>query len=80
MIPPVDITPDTRDISQLWRRLTGDECVAARAHLRGGTVVCVTVERDQTLAMCRAGAIAALSVEAVRSIEEGDDVRRGWVH
>lgn len=80
MIHPVDITPDIRDISQLWCRLTGEKGVTARAHMRGGSVVCVTVERDQTLAMCRAGAIAALSIEAVRSIEEGSGVRRGWVH
>ena len=64
----------------MWRRMTGDDCVAARAHMRGGSVVCVTVERDQTLTMCRAGAIAALSAEAVRSIEGQGDGTRGWVH
>ncbi|MGN7869364.1 hypothetical protein [Paracoccus sp. 22332] len=80
MIPPVDFTADTRDISHLWCRLTGDKGVTARAHMRGGALVCITVERDQTLAMCRAGAIATLSADAVRSIEGQGDGTRGWVH
>lgn len=80
MIHPVDITPDTRDISQLWCRLTGERGVVAQAHMRGGSVVCVTVQSGQTLAMCRAGAIATMSLEAVRSIESQGDGRRGWVH
>lgn len=80
MIPPVDITPDIRDISQLWNRLTGDDGVTALAHMRSGSLVTVTVQHERTLAMCRAGAIATLSAEAVRSIEEQGDGRRGWVH
>lgn len=77
MIPPVDITADTRDITSLWRRMTGDPVDAATAHLRSGQVITVTVSGRRPLAMCRAGACALLSPQAVAAVEYQD---RGRLH
>lgn len=77
MIPPVDITNDTRDITFLWRRMTGTPVTAATAHFRSGQIVTVTVGGRRPLAMCRAGACALLTPQAVAAVESKD---RGRLH
>lgn len=77
MIHPVDITPDTRDITALWRRMTGDRLAAATAHMRGPQIATVTVSGRRTLAMCRAGACALITPQAVAAIEAQE---RGPLH
>ncbi|WP_347139459.1 TerB family tellurite resistance protein [Paracoccus sp. SSK6] len=71
MIPSADITGDTRDITALWRRMTGNKTERATAHLRGGSLTAVTVNTRPRLVMCRAGACALITGEAVAAIEAG---------
>lgn len=69
MIDPRDITPDSCDITSLWRSVTGIPVARATAHLRSGSVKTVRVQDEGTLIMCRNGASAALSPQAVAAIE-----------
>ena len=75
MIPPIDITHDTRDITGLWRRMTGQRVDAATAHMRSGQVITVTVSGRRPLAMCRAGACFLITPQAVAAVESEDHGR-----
>lgn len=69
MIPPTDITDDTRDITDLWRRMTGDRVASAKAHMRGRTLTAVTIDGKPRLVMCRAGACTLITPQEVARIE-----------
>lgn len=73
MIYPVDITSETVDISATWCTLTGEVGSSATAHLRGGSITVVTVQRTREALppalMCRNGAAAIMSDEVVTAIE-----------
>ena len=72
MIPLLDIaTPDRRDISAIWRMVSGDVDAIACANMRGGMISSISVRLpgQNPLVMCRAGAAAILSEDTIRSIE-----------
>lgn len=69
MIPPADITDDTRDITAVWRRMTGNRTERATAHLRGGTITTISISSKPRLVMCRAGACAVITPHEVARIE-----------
>lgn len=80
MIHPADITDDTWDITARWQRLTGLRVKAATAHLRGGMIVTVTIRDVGRLVMCRAGACALITANAVAAIETEARKRRHCPH
>lgn len=81
MLCPSLAADDVLDVSRQWCRMTSEQNARAMAYLRAGGLYAIRVMRRNApgrrpFTICRAGAVALLSRDAVAAIEA--QARAAW--